>query len=203
MGIAIRWILTNSPGVTIFNSTGLFCHSEGIWSRSILLCGHLLVWYRAGLPGPAEKNYNSGWSVKIFSLWKKLTSEKKEKKIHYKNLQSHVTSEEGVISLLLMLDTPRSCILGKGPTGLLVNPAHAWYHKPEKNELSKILITLQSHKDLNNLELYSVVILIITAHRRVYRLVHWVLWIPVIQSHVYHWYNTICLLVALSLYSEA
>ena len=33
----IRKILTNSPGSLHSNCTGLFCHSEGTWSRSILL----------------------------------------------------------------------------------------------------------------------------------------------------------------------
>ena len=34
---AIRWILTNSPWVTVFNSIGSFCHSEATWSSSISL----------------------------------------------------------------------------------------------------------------------------------------------------------------------
>ena len=39
--IAIRLILmTNSPKVTTFNCIGLFRHSEGTWSRSILLLWH-------------------------------------------------------------------------------------------------------------------------------------------------------------------
>ena len=40
--MAIRWILTKSPGFAIFNCTGLFRHSEVIWSRSISLHCHVL-----------------------------------------------------------------------------------------------------------------------------------------------------------------
>ena len=37
----IRWILTNSPRFSTFDSTGLFRHSKGTWSRSISLsCMH-------------------------------------------------------------------------------------------------------------------------------------------------------------------
>ena len=55
---AIRWTLTNSHGVGIFNSTALFRHSEGTWSRSILL-----HWHFSTLPWSSSAHSLTWWLI--------------------------------------------------------------------------------------------------------------------------------------------